>query len=406
MPHVPNLRVLNRPSFGLRVKVCVISPAFYPAIVYGGPIFSIYHTCIELAKQGMEIFVSTTNANGKGKLEVTPNRLVRLGERFFVKYYDDTIVGRFSWKFALLVWRDIRACDVVRIEDIFSSYIPPSLFYAKLFGKPTLISPRGVLSDWSLANKRALLKRIWLALFIKPFLRNSWWHATSEQEKIEILDFYPKAKVVVIPNGIEVHQFSKVAKLSRSEYLRKFANIDGSAKIVVVSMGRLHKKKGFDVLIDAFAGLLADFGDAILLIAGKDDGEKRNLESQIARLGLVGKVFLVGEVSGEEKVAFLGGADLFALPSHSENFGNVYLEAMAAGLPVVASKGTPWERVDEVGCGRWVENTVEATRAAMRDILKGDTETMGKRGQDYAKEYDWQSIAKRFRAVLQEMNGA
>src|SRR5207247_284495 len=130
-----------------RVKICVVIPSFYPASIYGGPIFSAYHTCKELATQGVDVFVSTTNANGNKKLEVVPNRLVRLRERFFVKYYDDAIIGRFSWRFILSVWKDIRACNVVRIEDIFSSYIPPSLLYARLFRKPMLISARGVLSE-------------------------------------------------------------------------------------------------------------------------------------------------------------------------------------------------------------------------------------------------------------------
>jgi len=385
------------------VKVCVISPAFYPAIVYGGPIFSIYHTCIELAQQGMDIFVSTTNANGNQKLEVVPNRFVRLGERFFVKYYDDSIIGRFSWRFVFFVWKDIRACNVVCIEDIFSSYIPPSLLYARLFEKPTLISARGVLSRWSLSSKKVFLKRIWLMFLIKPFLGNSWWHATSEEEKVEILEFEPRARVVVIPNGIDAEQFRKARSLPRNEYMRKFAKADRSAKFVVLSMGRLHKKKAFDVLIDAFAKLLAEFGDSVLLIAGEDDGERRNLENQIARLNLRGRVFLVGEVSGQEKVDFLAGGDLFSLPSHSENFGNVYLEAMAAGLPIVASKGTPWRGVEGAGCGKWVENTVAATCLAMREILRGDAKTMGKRAQGYAKQYDWRNIATEFRSVFSEM---
>ena len=385
------------------MKICVVTPSFYPAIVYGGSVFSTYHTCAELAAQGVDVFVSTTNANGRRKLDVVPNRAIRFGERFFVKYYDDTIVGRFSWRFVAAVWQDIKACDVVRIEDIFSTYIPPSLFYAKLFAKRMLISPRGVLSKWALASKKPFLKQLWLTFFIKPFLRDSWWHATSEHEKAEILEFYPKAKIVLIPNGIDVEQFRGVRDLPRNEYMKKFAKVDQYPKIIVASMGRLHKVKAFDVLIDAFARLLADFGDAVLLIAGGDNGEKRSLENQIAKLSLVGKVFLIGEVAGQDKADFLAGGDLFALTSHSENFGNACLEAMAAGLPIVASTGTPWRDVEAAGCGRWVENSVEATYSAMTDILRRDTKAMGRLARDYAKQFDWQGVAARFKAVFSEM---
>lgn len=208
---------------------------------------------------------------------------------------------------------------------------------------------------------------------------------------------------MLIPNGIDVEQFGRVRSLPRDEYMKRFAKVDRHPKIIIVSMGRLHRVKGFDVLIDAFARLLADFGGAVLLVAGGDDGEKRSLENQIARLNLVGKVFLVGEVSGQDKVDFLAGGDLFALPSHSENFGNAYLEAMAAGLPVVASTGTPWRGVEAAGCGRWVENSVEATYSAMTDVLRRDTKAMGRLARDYAKQFDWQGVAARFKAVFSEM---
>ncbi|MBZ0093868.1 MAG: glycosyltransferase [Sulfuricella sp.] len=387
------------------MKVCVITPAFYPAIVYGGPIISTYHTYEELAKLGVEVFVATTNANGKKKLEVEPNRYIPFNDHLFVKYYDDTVIGRFSWRFVFSVWQDIRGCDLVRVEDIFSTYIPPSLLFARLFRKPALISARGALSEWSLRNKRALAKKMWLALLINPFVRKAWWHATSGQEKREILELYPAAKVIVIPNGADVAEFGNARRLPGNEYLRKFAGVDRQPGKIVVSMGRLHKKKGFTLLIEAFGGLLSDFIDAVLLIAGEDDGERGSLENQIERLGLKGKVFLVGELKGQDKAEFLAGADMFVLPSYSENFGNVYLEAMAAGLPIVASKGTPWEQVERIGCGKWVECSADAVRSAMYEILAGDHGAMGKLAREYAQQYDWRNIARGFESAFAMMLG-
>jgi glycosyltransferase involved in cell wall biosynthesis len=382
------------------MKVCVIIPAFYPAIVYGGPIISTYHSYEELAKLGVEVFVATTNANGKKKLEVKPNTPITFSDRFFVKYYDDTVIGMFSWRFVFSVWQDIKGCDLVRVEDIFSTYIPPSLFFARLFRKPVLISARGVLSKWSLRNKRVLAKKMWLALLIKPFLRFTWWHATSDNERREILELFPLARVVVIPNGVDVAQFGNARRLPGIEYLKKFAGIDRQPGKIVVSMGRLHKKKGFALLIEAFGGLVVDFGNATLLIAGEDDGERVNLENLIEQFDLKERVFLVGSLKGQEKAEFLAGANLFVLPSYSENFGNVYLEAMAAGLPIIASKGTPWEQVDRIGCGKWVDCTVDAVRSAMHDILAGDPNGMGTLAKDYAQKCDWSNIAKEFTSVF------
>ncbi len=385
------------------MKVCIVVPSYYPATIYGGPIVSIHECARQLCALGIEVDVSTTNANGDCRLNVTPNVYYTFQENYRVKYYNDAIIGRFSWRFIISVWRDIRRCNAVKIEDIFSANIPPSLLYAKLFRKPFIISPRGVLSKWSLSSKRPLLKKLWLALLIKPFLHGSWWHATSLQESDEIKEYYPAARVVLIPNGIDLEEFSNPATLSKSQYLMRFAKMSENEGPVIVSMGRLHRKKGFDVLIDAYAEVWRLYPGALLLIAGADDGEKADLERRVESLSLRGRVTFVGEVTGPDKAEFLSGADLFVLPSHSENFGNVYLEALACGVPVVASKGTPWEEVEEFGCGKWVDNNVAATSAAMLELLGGDRAAMSMSARELAARYTWTNVAKRLQETFEMM---
>lgn len=385
------------------MKVCTIVPSYYPATVYGGPIVSIHRCSIQLSTLGIEVNVSTSNANGGSKLDVVPNVFHKFQDNYHVKYYDDTIVGRFSWRFIVSVWKDIKQCDVVKIEDIFSTYIPPSLLYAKLFRKPFIVSPRGVLSAWSLASKRSLLKKLWSAMLIRPFLRGSWWHATSLQESAEIKAYYPAARVVVIPNGIDLDEFAKPTTFSRREYLKRFANLDGDAGPVIISMGRLHRKKGFDVLIDAFAEVRRVHPRAVLLIAGADDGEQATLEQRVEILSLQGCVNFVGELKGTDKAEFLAGGDLLALPSHSENFGNVYLEALACGVPIVASRETPWEEVERFGCGKWVDNSVSATAAAMLDLLVGNRGAMAVSAKNMAARYSWAQVAERFQGTFELM---
>ena len=114
-------------------------------------------------------------------------------------------------------------------------------------------------------------------------------------------------------------------------------------------MGRLHSKKGFDILIDAFIKLREVNSDSFRLIAGEDYGEKNRLNEKIVTSNLIDKVYLVGQINDtDEKVNFLANADVFALASHNENFGIVYAEALAAGTPIVASKKTPWQEVEEL----------------------------------------------------------
>src|SRR5207249_3463892 len=129
-----------------------------------------------------------------------------------------------------------------------------------------------------------------------------------------------------------------------------------------------------------------------LLIAGGDDGEKSRLQSMIQELGLQENAFLVGHLEGKDRSLFLANADLFILCSHSENFGNVIVEAMAAGVPVVASTGTPWRSVEERGAGRWVAPEPAALCAAILDLLARDAADLGARARAHAADFDWGKI--------------
>ena len=390
------------------MKISTVVPSYFPAIVYGGPIFSIHSLNTELSKLDTEVYVSTSNANGDERLNVVTNKFINFGENYFVKYYNDNIIGRFSLSFIFGVWKDIQLCDLVRVEDIFSSYIPPALLYAKILNKPIVISPRGVLSKWSLEHKNKILKKIWLTFLIKPFIRFSWWHATCEAEAKDIIELYPEAKIKIIPNGINIHEFLISNKLSRLEYLKKFTKKSHSHKHVITSMGRIHEKKGFDILITSFNNLVLDGFIGVLLIAGKDDGHQALLEKKVTEYKLEDKVFFVGELFGDDKVEFLSGSDLFALPSHNENFGNVYLESLACGVPIVASTETPWSKIEKAGCGKWVENSASSTTKAIKEIFKECNDESEKlkiteASKKFATNYSWQTIAIKFRDLCLEI---
>lgn len=168
-------------------------------------------------------------------------------------------------------------------------------------------------------------------------------------------------------------------------------------------MGRLHKVKGFDVLIKAFSKIHSKL-NAILLIAGTDAGEEQFLKKLIVDLGVSNRVFLLGELTGQDKIDFLAHADIFALPSHHENFGNVYLESLAAGTPIIASSNTPWQEVETVGCGRWVEPTPDSFAKAMCDVISKDHRAMGLRGKAYVNSlFGWDAIARRFYTSINAM---
>ena len=118
----------------------------------------------------------------------------------------------------------------------------------------------------------------------------------------------------------------------------------------------------------------------------------------MSRLGLESQVRFLGPLHGEEKDKALEGADLFVLPTHSENFGVAVAEAMAAGIPVITTRGAPWEVLEERDCGWWVDVSVDALAAALKDSTGSDAAKlgqMGRRGRQVARElFGWSSIAE------------
>jgi len=384
------------------MKITLIIPSFFPAVVYGGPIFSTYHACDELSKlKGVDIRVSTTNTNMNSRLDIETNKWLPLCG-FYVKYYNETIIDKFSLSLFFNIWRDIKNTDVMHVQSIFNTPTPIALFYSLLFRKKVLLSPRGSLGYWCLEHG-SKFKKYWLKYAIKPFLKNVIWHSTAQLEKDEILKLFPEAKVEIIPNGIEYEKFQKNTFISKKNYLDKFSGKKSEVDKIMVSMGRIQEKKGFDILINSFVVVLNEFPNSKLLIAGDDEGELKTLLALVNKLQLSDSVFFIGSVSDQDKIDFLANADLFVLPSHNENFGNVYIESLAAGTPIVASTHTPWAGVDNAHCGKWVDNTVEKTAYAMIAMLKEDRDLMRKNAKLFARKYDWKNVAQQFRKVFEKM---
>lgn len=320
---------------------------------------------------------------------------------FQVKYYNETIIDKLSVPLLIHLKKDLIHSDVVHIQAIFNTPTPVALREAKKLNKPVLLSPRGVLGDWIMGNGNPM-KKLWLKFFIKPFASYIHWHATSEQEREEILRHYPDARIHVIPNGINIEMIQNEIQVQDTNFFESYAKqkVDGP---VVVSMGRIHAKKGYDILIKSFKMLLEDFPKAMLFIAGKDEGERRKLDQLIRKLDLKGKVIFTGPLDKKQKFNFMAHADLFALASHNENFGNVYLESMACGTPIVASTHTPWKEATEFKSGLWVPNNRHDFYEAMKSILQNPEIYTKENCLRLANKYSWESIGQMFSDTYQKM---
>jgi glycosyltransferase involved in cell wall biosynthesis len=242
--------------------------------------------------------------------------------------------------------------DVVHVHGLLNPFSSNAASAALTSGRPLVLGPFGTLSRYTFIHRRRWLKQIYFAAIDAPFVRRAQaLHFTTAAERDEAawhgIDFTGRAHVVPPP----WRQSSKPPSAHSGE--------------TVLFLGRLHPKKGLDVLLDAWPRVSASREAARLVIAGSGD---KSLVKEISG------VEFKGFVTGEAKADCLANADVFVLPSHNENFGIAVLEAIAAGVPVVVSPGVqlaPW--IKDRGLGIVTDRDPVALADAILAVL-GDAE--------------------------------
>lgn len=252
----------------------------------------------------------------------------------------------------------LEQADIVQFSSIFFPPTLPLLIIGVIKGKTIIISPRGELYQTALRIK-PLKKKLW-KWFISLFQRYINFHATNEIEQEIIRQHFPEAKRVdIIPNYLLLPQ-----KLDENVLLR------------FVFLGRINPLKNIDLLVKAVAEVRKNpkYKDIELIVMGSarlpyEIEFEKKLHDLIVSLDLGSNVKFMGHVEGQEKDKILATSMALVLPSQSENFGNVVLEALAQGTPVIASKNTPWETLNNLKAGYWVNPDVQALTGAMNSLL-------------------------------------
>ena len=274
--------------------------------------------------------------------------------------------------------------DVVHVHAVWSIFSILAMFWCILKRTPFVVSPHGCLMP-RVFKKGWLKKEFFYHIFVRPLMMKAFAiHVTAklEAEAIKKLGF--RRSVVIIPLGVEVVDFEKVKKVSSMR--------------TMLFVGRIGEEKGLVNLVRAWRQV--DHAGWQLVIAGPDwKGYKDVLDKEIEQLSLVGDVLFPGSVVGEAKDKLYRNADCFVLPSPMENFSAVVLEALAHGLPVIATKGTPWEELEVCGCGWWIDQGVTPLADALRTVLQKSADElieMGRRGVQLTKsKYSWDIVADR-----------
>lgn len=264
---------------------------------------------------------------------------------------------------------------------------------ARRFRIPLVCSPRGMLEPWSM-NFHPIRKRMAWHLYARRTLAaTTLFHATAESEAEAIRGLGFRQPIVVVPNGVELPPGGFGEKERRGRRRALF-------------LSRIHQKKGLPLLVRAWARLRPVGWE--LVIAGPDDGgHQAEIERLVQDLGLGGEVSFPGSIPDQEKWRLYRSADLFVLPTLSENFGMVVPEALACGVPALTTTGAPWGELIERRCGWWVAPEEEALTKALGEALEaGDEvrEEMGARGRELVLEqYTWPAIGCRMAQVYREI---
>ncbi len=346
-----------------------------------GPGYSVPMLCDALGQRGHKVVLATL-ARGAG------GRSGAFEHRAFPPSLGPARLGA-SRAMRRGLAQAARRADIVHSHGL---WMMPNIYpawAAAAAGRPLVLSPRGTLSPVARARSRGRKALVWWMGQRRALLQAACLHATSEQEYADIRACGLAIPVAVIPNGVDLPPPRPPRAPSNSRRL--------------LYLGRIHPIKGLPDLLRAWAPLSARHPDWELRLVGPDsDGHLADLRRLAQELALPRIVFAPAAY-GEAKTAEYRAADAYVLPSHSENFAMSVAEALAHGLPVVATTGTPWAALAAKNAGRWTPATPAGLERALDELMSlqaGALSGMGERGRAWmGQDFSWGRVGAQMEAV-------
>jgi glycosyltransferase involved in cell wall biosynthesis len=368
----------------------------------GGPSVMVRTLACGLSRMGLETHIATTNDNGPERLQVPLGvPIVKEGVTYWyfprqIRFYT------FSWPLSAWLARHVQEFDLVHIHALFSFATLAAAFWARRHGVPYIVRPLGTLNEWGMRNRRPWLKRMSFRVLENRILKHAALvHYTSEQERTEAGKLQVTTASEIIPNALPEHTHSCIP----GQFRLRHPELEG--RRIILFLSRLDTKKGLDLLLPAFAQVRTKLPDVSLVLAGNGSPEfVSRLKEEAVSLGVESDVLWTGFLAGDDKYAALADAELFVLPSHSENFGIAVVEAMAAGTPVIVS--------DQVGIHREIAAAMaglvvscDVTRLAdsLLQLLNhpAESRSMGLNGKRLAqKNYSSEAVTRK---LVEAYNG-
>ena len=252
-----------------------------------------------------------------------------------------------------------------------------------------------MLEPWIITRHYWTRKWLALKLYQKAAIQNAnAIISTSESEKNNLLKLRYNSKIEIIPNGIDIEEISLKTSWKKQK--------------TILFLSRIHVKKGIHFLIQAIAALKNELQGYEIKIVGEGDANYiYELKQLASKLEVTNMIHFIEGVYGKEKWKLFKQADLFILPTYSENFGIAIAEALACGTPVITTQGTPWKELESYQCGWWIPIGTTAIIEALKHFLQcteSDLEKMGRSGRKLIEEkYSSKNMAINMIEVYRKM---
>lgn len=390
------------------MRICQVSSCFYPAGAYGGQANVAYEVAKRLAKRGHEITVYTTDAMDKGhRLD---GGIKNIGG---VKvFYFKNISNLLAWNQRItispgmipIVRNEIEDFDIIHIHGFRDFQSIVIHHYAQRYDIPYILQPHGSVPRLG----KGVLKRCFDLIFGYRILKDSDKILVlnkTEGEQCKVMGVNEN-RIKIIPNGIDL---SKYHNLPERGLFKERYNIKEDEKIILY-LGRIHKSKGIELLVKAFAEVLKNVKDLKLVIVGTDDGYLPTLRALTNSLNISNSVLFTGFLTHEEKLLVYVDADVFVTPSFT-GFPLTFLEAMACGVPIITTnKGDFIEGIDNE-VGYVVQYDEKELKNALFKILTDDglRAKFRRNCREKIREYDWDTIIDEvetlYMAIIKEAFG-
>lgn len=334
----------------------------------GGPALSTYLTIKGLRNTGVDVEMVMPPLGEEGKLIADD---VNLHYTAPVKNSRMEYMPRMNQ-----LLKELPQYDLYHVQGLWLWLGHSVASYARKQKKPYVITLRGMLYPQALAHS-TLIKKISLALYQRNDLRRAACiQATCKEEMNYYRELGFTNPVAILPNPIEVDGIIE-------------RPIPPKTKLRIGYLGRIHPRKRIERLIYAFDALRDELDNAELLIIGAGDKRyEQFLREEVVRLNLH-NVRFAGFLTGEEKDKAILSLSYLVVPSDFENFGNIVTEALVRGIPVIASKGMPWQELDEFHCGWWIDNDQEMINHTLHNAInlpELERLQMGIKGKQLIKE--------------------